>query len=315
MRSAIIAAAFAATAMAVPYEKRNVVTNTEFDVVYVTDVVTVTNGGAKVAAAPTEQAQNPGHNYGGGHWGHGHGHGKPHGGAPPAEYTTKQTVKPKPTKKSTKKPTQKPTQAPEPEPTPSATGGWGNPTASEAPEETSKPPSGPPPSDYAGKVVLHHNLHRSNHSAPDVAWDDKLASIAATIASSCRYEHNTDAGGGGYGQNIAAGVAADNVTAIITNLFYNSEVSAYESYYGMAQPPMDNFHVWGHFSQIVWKSTTSVGCATHDCAGTGLANVGADVPPVFTVCNYKSAGNFANEYDVNVLAPKGRPTAEWDTGL
>ena len=33
--------------------------------------------------------------------------------------------------------------------------------------------------------------------------------------------------GGGYGQNIAAGVKADNVSAVITELFYNGEERAY----------------------------------------------------------------------------------------
>ena len=34
---------------------------------------------------------------------------------------------------------------------------------------------------------------------------------------------------GAYGQNIAAGVKADNVSAVITELFYNGEVSFYIS--------------------------------------------------------------------------------------
>jgi hypothetical protein len=32
---------------------------------------------------------------------------------------------------------------------------------------------------------------------------------------------------GGYGQNIAAGVKGDNVSAVITELFYNGEEQAY----------------------------------------------------------------------------------------
>lgn len=101
--------------------------------------------------------------------------------------------------------------------------------------------------------------------------------------------------GGGYGQNIAAGVSGDNVTAVITNLFYNGEVNWYSGLYGQAQPSMANFEHWGHFSQIVWKATTHVGCHTQDCSGQGLANTGGDVSPYFTVCNYKSAGMFHSQ--------------------
>jgi hypothetical protein len=103
---------------------------------------------------------------------------------------------------------------------------------------------------------------------------------------------DSDAMGGGYGQNIAAGVAPDNITAIITNLFYNGEINYFDGQYGKAQPDMTNFEKWGHFSQIVWKATTHVGCYTKDCSGQGLGNTGGNVSPYFTVCNYKSAGTF-----------------------
>ena len=98
--------------------------------------------------------------------------------------------------------------------------------------------------------------------------------------------------GGGYGQNIAAGVEAANVSAIITNLFYNGEIGAYGNMYG-GEPDMTNFEVWGHFSQIVWKETKKIGCATVDCSAGGLGNVGSTVSPFFTVCNYSPPGNYA----------------------
>lgn len=47
------------------------------------------------------------------------------------------------------------------------------------------------PSDYSSAVVAHHNAHRANHSAPDIAWDDNLASIAQQIGQSCVYAHDT----------------------------------------------------------------------------------------------------------------------------
>jgi hypothetical protein len=117
-------------------------------------------------------------------------------------------------------------------------------------------------------------------------------------------------GGGGYGQNIAAGVDESGIERVITNMFYNGEVNYYEGLYGQAQPSMSNFEHWGHFSQIVWKGTTHVGCATKQC-GT-LQNTGSNVPPYFTVCNYKSPGNFANEYGANVGRPLGHPTVTAD---
>lgn len=46
-------------------------------------------------------------------------------------------------------------------------------------------------SDFQSKILDSHNIHRANHSAPALKWDDTLASIAADIASSCVYAHNT----------------------------------------------------------------------------------------------------------------------------
>jgi len=179
----------------------------------------------------------------------------------------------------------------------------------QAPTSTKAASGGAAPTDYAGKVVYHHNIHRANHSAPDVEWDDSLYSCAQEIASSCVYAHNTNAQGGGYGQNIAAGVSEENIGEVITNMFYNGEVSLY-NFYG-SEPDMSNFEAWGHMSQIVWKGTTHVACATQYCPN-GLANTGGGVSPYFTVCNYKTPGNYAGQYSQNVLAPLGNPTVSAD---
>ena len=114
-----------------------------------------------------------------------------------------------------------------------------------------------------------------------------MASIAAQIAASCVYAHETSTGGGGYGQNIGAGAAPADIPAMITNEMYNDEIGFYPGY--GSEPDMSNFEKWGHYSQIVWKSTTAVGCATQYCPN-GLANTGGDVSPYFTVCNYSPPG-------------------------
>lgn len=42
---------------------------------------------------------------------------------------------------------------------------------------------------YAERAVLHHNYHRSNHSAAAVEWDDDLAATAKKGADMCSFEH------------------------------------------------------------------------------------------------------------------------------
>ena len=44
-----------------------------------------------------------------------------------------------------------------------------------------------------------------------------------------------------------------------------------------------------HFTQLVWKGTTKIGCAVNYC-GTDGALFGSDFYAYTTVCNYASAG-------------------------
>ncbi|KAG2415304.1 hypothetical protein HFD88_006495 [Aspergillus terreus] len=168
-------------------------------------------------------------------------------------------------------------------------------TSSSAPAAT--------PTDYQSAILYNHNVHRSNHSASSLAWSADLESSAHTLASRCVYQHDTSIAGGGYGQNIGYGVSADEIGVMITNLMYNNEMGYYSDLYGEATPDMTNFDLWGHFSQIVWKGTTHVGCATVTCPSLGNVDSSSAVP--FTVCNYSPAGNYDGEYSSNVLAPLG----------
>ncbi|KAJ5147368.1 hypothetical protein N7526_000720 [Penicillium atrosanguineum] len=138
---------------------------------------------------------------------------------------------------------------------------------------------------YQQAVLYNHNIHRSNHSAPSVDWSADLETSARALAAKCVYEHDTSIDGGGYGQNIGYGVESSQVGVMLTNLI------------------MTDFEKWGHFSQIIWKGTTHVGCATVVCDGLGNVDSSSSLP--FTVCNYSPAGNYAGEYGDNVLAPLG----------
>ncbi|KAI4274383.1 MAG: hypothetical protein LQ337_003982 [Flavoplaca oasis] len=178
---------------------------------------------------------------------------------------------------------------------------------------------------YKSAVLEHHNIHRANHSARALEWDDSLASYAEQVAKKCVYDHDRTPGDGGYGQNIAAGTPAKQVAKILTNAFYNNELELYPSF-GSDSVDMSNFHAWGHFSQMVWGSTTKVGCYSYNChpegkleldcnpatgqsylGKTGCGTSGTGMYPVFTVCNYSPPGNFAGQYS-QVKAPMGNPT-------
>lgn len=184
-------------------------------------------------------------------------------------------------------------------------------TVVEAPKSTAAAPVSGDISlaDYQTAVVDHHNLHRSNHSAPALQWDTTLAQYAENTASGCVFAHDMNQGDGGYGQNLASwGTSGDmddlkNKAAAqgVTNQWYNDEMNNWSSY-GQDNPPSgQDLNSFGHFTQLVWKSSTKIGCATVKCpAGTVLS-----LPSWYTVCNYNPPGNFGGEYGVNVLKPLG----------
>ena len=67
----------------------------------------------------------------------------------------------------------------------------------QAPPQQAPPQQAPAPvqqapasGDYESTMLYHHNVHRSNHSSPDLVWSDTLASYAAQSASKCVFEHD-----------------------------------------------------------------------------------------------------------------------------
>jgi hypothetical protein len=115
-----------------------------------------------------------------------------------------------------------------------------------------------------------------------------MAAYSLETANICVYAHSRAAGDGKYGQNIGYGALPEDVPFLITNMMYNDEIELYQ-WYGSEPPPMtDSGTEWGHYTQIVWKDTTEVGCATVNCSG--FNNAPDDVRPFFTVCDYYPVG-------------------------
>ncbi|KAF2113958.1 CAP domain-containing protein, partial [Lophiotrema nucula] len=172
--------------------------------------------------------------------------------------------------------------------------------------------------EYREAILFHHNHIRSNHNAPPLTWNDSAAADALKSAQRCIWQHwwphdaNEKANPKGFGQNIATTSSPyPNVTADIVDMWYKSEfVNMTQS----AQWGLDNidatlFEAVGHLTQLVWKDTTSVGCASWDCNKNMRFKdhpQGSDMDKFF-VCNYYPAGNMGGQYATNVLQPK-----EWD---
>ncbi|HEY3804567.1 MAG TPA: CAP domain-containing protein [Kofleriaceae bacterium] len=143
-----------------------------------------------------------------------------------------------------------------------------------------------PPADLASQFVTAHARVRAKHCAPPLAWSAKLAAFAQHWAETlkahhCSFEHST----GPYGENLAAGTIGALDPAGTVDYWYD-EIKSYRF-------PDGGFSMrTGHFTQLVWKSTTQVGCGHAQCNGLDV-----------WVCEYDPPGNVDGEYRTNVLPP------------
>ena len=136
-------------------------------------------------------------------------------------------------------------------------------------------------------LLAAHNRLRKKHCAPALAWSDEVAKVAQKwadkLASRCSIGHS---GGGTYGENLAAGTAEIMDPEHTAEMWY-SEVEKYD--FGKGGFSMET----GHFTQLVWRDTTRLGCGVSACKGLRI-----------WVCNYDPPGNVQGEYRENV-----RPTS------
>jgi hypothetical protein len=118
-----------------------------------------------------------------------------------------------------------------------------------------------------------------------LTWSDDAASKAQQWANNCKFVHS---GGslGPFGENLAAGTGDSyDIAAAIKS--WTDEVSQYDP----SNP------VPSHFTQVVWKGTTQVGCAVQMCNGIFSSSYGQ---AKFFVCEYSAQGNIIGQFAQNV---------------
>ncbi|HRI20875.1 MAG TPA: CAP family protein [Panacibacter sp.] len=132
---------------------------------------------------------------------------------------------------------------------------------------------------------MHNKVRKDVGSAP-LEWSPQLSAFAQAwadhlAASDCAFEHRPGEGewASGYGENIFMGSGSFTVNDASESWY--SEIKDYV--YGALTA--ENFSGTGHYTQMVWHSTTKVGMGVSVCSNGNY----------IIVANYDPAGNMLGD--------------------
>ncbi|XP_058068916.1 pathogenesis-related protein 1A-like [Magnolia sinica] len=131
------------------------------------------------------------------------------------------------------------------------------------------------------EFVALHNAVRAEVGVGPMTWDTTVASYAESYAkeraADCELVHS----GGPYGENIYWGIGAgyDDARAAMKNW------ATEKQYYDHENNKCMSGQECRHYTQIVWRKSVHLGCASVTC------NDGK----TFITCNYDPPGNYIGE--------------------
>merc|ERR1712019_160789 len=144
--------------------------------------------------------------------------------------------------------------------------------------------------DVRAIALEKHNAYRRRHGVPAMRWHSGAAAHAQKwcdyLARTGNFKHSS---GSGYGENLyyqGGSWGSQSATERASDSWYAEE--KYYNYNG------GGFSMrTGHFTQMVWKSSTGLGCAESTRGRK-----------TYVCCNYSPPGNFRGRYRENVLRPR-----------
>jgi len=142
----------------------------------------------------------------------------------------------------------------------------------------------------ANDWLAAHNAARASAAPtpkpalPALTWNASAAAAAQDWANRCVWGHNS--GRGNLGENIFAGTGSYTATQIVND--WNGE----KAFYNRATNRCGTGKVCGHYTQLVWRGTTSVGCAEKLCS-SGSPFGGGNWKSY--VCGYSPPGNVVGQ--------------------
>ena len=146
--------------------------------------------------------------------------------------------------------------------------------------------------DDCAMVAAHDAVRAAARPAPvpalpALAWSDSAAQAAGAWARQCQWRHDPALGALGLGQNLYASTFRPSSSDVVGS--WAAEAADYD----LASNTCAAGKVCGHYTQLVWRDTRRVGCATVSCTtGSPFAGGGAWW---YVACDYDPPGNFVGQ--------------------
>ncbi|KAJ3669500.1 hypothetical protein LUZ60_011450 [Juncus effusus] len=133
------------------------------------------------------------------------------------------------------------------------------------------------PQDY----VNTHNTARTAVGVGNVSWNTTVQAYAQSYANTRKADCKLIHSGGKYGENLFWGNGADFSGIDAVNAW-----DAEKQYYDYNTNTCASGRVCGHYTQVVWHSSTQIGCAKVVCDNNG---------GIFIICSYSPPGNYVGQ--------------------
>lgn len=137
--------------------------------------------------------------------------------------------------------------------------------------------------DMPALILALHNRERAAVGAPPLVWDPALAEAAASygpaLAALGRLAHSPRETRPGQRENLAMGSASHYGPEHLVGLWVEEK----RYFQPGTFPAVSRTGEWkdvAHYTQMIWKGTTNVGCAMYVAAGRN-----------YLICRYSPPGN------------------------
>lgn len=150
---------------------------------------------------------------------------------------------------------------------------------------------------FAGTLQAHNTVRRAHNLQP-LIWSDSLAAYAQEWANhlastnNCQMRHRPNSGRfkQQYGENLwwaSPRIWSDGITEVqkITIGRVVKDWADEKPFYNYRNNSCQPGQQCGHYTQLVWRETTEVGCAYQQCSDKSQ----------LWVCNYNPPGNYIGE--------------------